>query len=110
MLKINMRESDNLALNVGMLQLHQKIWRSMLNVNMKEWDIPVNTCEYAATTTGDLKIHVENKHEGVRYPCPECEYVATTSKNLKINVESKHVGVRYSCKHCEHANTSSGNL
>ena len=24
----------------------------------------------------DLKRHVENKHEGVKYPCSSCEYAA----------------------------------
>ena len=29
---------------------------------------PCNKCEYVATRAFDLRIHVENKHEGVRYP------------------------------------------
>ena len=39
---------------------------------------------------GDLKIHVENKHEGVRYPCSKCEYAATTTHSLKRHVKIKH--------------------
>ena len=41
---------------------------------------PCVQCKYAATTAGDLKKHVINKHEGVRYPCKQCEYAATTSR------------------------------
>ena len=50
----------------------------MLNVNMKEWDILVNTVNMPRLQLVIFKIYVENKHEGVRYPCPECEYVETT--------------------------------
>ena len=31
-----------------------------------------NQCEYVATRAHHLRIHVENKHEGVRYPCSQC--------------------------------------
>ena len=48
-------------------------------------------------------MHVENKHEGVRYPCSQCEYIATQASNLKVHVEYKHEGVRYPCSKYEYA-------
>jgi len=40
-------------------------------------------CEYAATTAGSLKRHIEFRHEGVRYHCDQCEYVATDPSCLE---------------------------
>ena len=36
-----------------------------------------------ATYQSNLKIHIKNKHERVRYPCDQCEYVATSVQCLK---------------------------
>jgi len=48
-------------------------------VNYKGVRFPCAQCEYTATTAGNLKKHIENKHEGVRYSCYQCEYSATTA-------------------------------
>ena len=43
------------------------------NINKKrKVEYTCNQCEYVATKACNLKIHIENKHEGVRYPCSEC--------------------------------------
>ena len=34
---------------------------------------PCIKCEYAATRDFILKIHIENQHEEVKYPCSQCE-------------------------------------
>ncbi len=48
-------------------------------------------CDFAATRASILKRHVESKHEGVRYPCPQCEFAATTASNLKrLNLKLKN--------------------
>jgi len=51
---------------------------------------PCSKCEYAATTSSDLRRHTESKHEGIRYSCDKCEYSATTTSNLKRHIGSKH--------------------
>jgi len=82
---------------------------------------PCSKCEFAATTAGvlkthveskhgDLKIHVESKHKRLRYSCPECEYLGTTARYLKRHVENKHEGVRYPCPECEYAAKRAGDL
>ena len=58
---------------------------------------PCLQCEYASTTSGHLKRHVKSKHEGVRYPCSQCAHAATTASNLKTHVKSKHEEVQYPC-------------
>ena len=47
-------------------------------------------CEFAASTGNSLKIHIENKHEGVRYPCLKCEYAATQAGDLKRHTKTIH--------------------
>ena len=44
---------------------------------------------------------VENKHEGVRYPCLHCVYPVTTASDMKRRVQNIHGGVRYPCSQCE---------
>ena len=80
---------------------------------------PCSHCEYVFTTAGNLKkhikskhgewdihviivtraripkIHIENKHEGVRYLFDQCEYVATDWSNLNKHIKITHEGVRY---------------
>ena len=51
-----------------------------------------------ATQAGNLKRHVESKHEGVRYPCMKCDYVTTRKNYLEAHIESIHEGVSYSCE------------
>ena len=53
---------------------------------------PCVECEYVLITDGDLKQHIQSKHEWVRYPCDKCEYTATTASHLKRHIKSKHEG------------------
>ena len=66
------------------LQRHQKS-------KHEEGDIySCNRCEYKATQPGNLKIHQQSKHEGVRYFCDQCEYQATRQEHLNVHKQSKH--------------------
>ena len=47
-------------------------------------------CQYQATTSGNLRTHVQSKHEGVKYACMHCDYQATTTGSLKRHIDSKH--------------------
>ena len=49
----------------------------------------------AATLARYLKIHIERKHEGVRYPCNKCEYMELRGNGLKQHIKRMHGGVRY---------------
>ena len=73
-------------------------------------DISSHWMWVSSSLAGDLKIHVESKHEGVRYPCSQCEHAATTAEALKIHVKSKHDGVRYPCPECEFYSTTASYL
>ncbi len=72
----------------------------------RKGEYPCKECEYVATQAGNLKTHIESKHDWVRYLCSKCEYAATEASKLKRHVESKHEGVRYPCPKCEFASTS----
>ena len=59
-------------------------------------------CQNQFTTKGSLKIHIQSKHDGIKYACNHCEYQGTTQGNLKIHIQSKHDGIKYACNHCEY--------
>ena len=40
-------------------------------------------CDYKASQSTNLRIHVEAIHEGVRYTCNQCDYKATHERNLR---------------------------
>ena len=52
------------------------------------------------------KIHIENKLEGMKYPCGQCGFAATRPCDLKKHIRIKHEGLRYPCDQCEDAATS----
>ena len=44
-------------------------------------------CDYEANYSGNLRTHVEVKHEGVRYPCSHCKYKATVKCDIKKHMK-----------------------
>jgi len=40
-------------------------------------------CDYKANSPGNLQIHEDAVHRGVRYPCDQCDYKATQKSSLK---------------------------
>ena len=56
-------------------------------------------CEYKATKEGNLKKHVELKHEGFCYYCDQCEYKAKEAGTLKRHISTKH---EKACNQCEY--------
>ena len=56
-------------------------------------------CGYKATKEGNLKKHVELKHEGFCYYCDQCEYKAKEARTLKRQISTKH---EKACNQCEY--------
>ena len=57
------------------------------------------------TNTGSLRKHVEIEHEGKRHACKHCEYVATRTDTLLIHMNENHAGLnnqkaRMQCEIC----------
>ena len=69
-----------------------------------------NECDYRATQKTDIKRHTEYKHQGIRFTCDECGYKATTKGALKIHVDAIHKKIRYPCHSCEYKATTPGSL
>ena len=67
-------------------------------------------CDYKATQKTDIKRHKEYKHEGIRVTCDECGHKSTTKGALKIHVDSIHKKIRYPCHSCEYKATTAGSL
>jgi hypothetical protein len=49
-----------------------------------------NNCDYKATQSGSLKVHVMAIHQGIRFPCQVCDYKGTTKGNTKNHMRNKH--------------------
>ena len=67
-------------------------------------------CDKKYPTAGNLKRHIQSKHEGVKYPCNQCDYQATDKSHLKTHVEYKHEGVKYACNQCDYQATTPRSL
>ena len=67
-------------------------------------------CDKQFTTQGNLKAHIKNKHEGLKYACDHCVYQATHPSHLKIHIQSVHEGVKYACNQCNYQATQQSNL
>ena len=59
-------------------------------------------CEHQATQKRHLKRIIESKHENKRYPCPFCDIQLTAKRNLKQHIEAKHENERYACLFCDY--------
>eukprot|EP00091_Calanus_sinicus_P013978 TRINITY_DN31159_c0_g1_i1.p1 TRINITY_DN31159_c0_g1~~TRINITY_DN31159_c0_g1_i1.p1 ORF type:complete len:131 (-),score=29.48 TRINITY_DN31159_c0_g1_i1:8-400(-) len=56
------------------------------------------TVEDEDSTQQNSTIALKNGHvKDQKYPCDQCEYFATTSSNLQIHVMAKHEGIKFEC-------------
>merc|ERR1712126_100238 len=57
-------------------------------------------CEYQATASNALQIHIKSIHERVKYSCKQCDYQGTQMSNLRTHIKVKHEDVVFSCNLC----------
>ena len=60
------------------------------------------TCLKVYNNKTKLKIHYENKHEGVRWPCNQCDKQFGEKSILHKHMRAVHGGVRFICKLCDY--------
>ena len=58
-------------------------------------------CDKECSTKGNLKSHVRNIHEGVRFSCEECGYKTGQKAGLMRHMLALHGGRRLQCDMCE---------
>ena len=63
-------------------------------------------CGHKASSKGALQIHIQVKHEGIRYLCPQCDYQATTKGSLRTHISSVNDPQKHLCPHCGFAANS----
>jgi len=86
-------------------------YKSIKSVSMNdELKYQCQLCDYQAKLAGNLKKHVQSKHEGIRYPCQQCDYQASQQDSLKRHVEYKHDGIKYPCHQCDYKATTKDSL
>ena len=67
-------------------------------------------CDYKPANTGNVKHHVENVHQGLKYNCTNCDYKDGDKSNLKKHMERVHFGVTYKCELCRQVFSSKSSL
>ena len=70
---------------------------------------PCDQCDYVGSQSALIQ-HRKSDHEGIRYPCDQCQYTATSSGNLKIHINAIHKGIKLPCDHCAYAATRPSDL
>jgi len=58
-------------------------------------------CESQFASRGNLTLHIQSIHEGVKYSCTQCDKQFTHESSLSTHIKSKHEEIKYSCNHCE---------
>ena len=68
-------------------------------------------CGHQSTTPGNLRRHIQIKHEGVKFQCDQCLFQANRKDRLKEHVNNTHSASLksllsaatecYSCKYCD---------
>ena len=67
-------------------------------------------CEYKATRQTQLTLHIESKHEGIRYGCNICPFKTITNNFLNVHKQFVHEGKRFECNYCDFKNKLNLNL
>ena len=67
----------------------------------KKRKVQCPTCLKIYNNKTKLKIHRENKHEGVRWPCDQCDKQFREKSVLQKHIKGVHEGVRFNCKLCD---------
>ena len=107
--KTHRRTLNTLAVKIepSVHQVKSKVSRFIVPLVPKAFRC--EACEYSTDLVSNLKAHVKQVHEGVKYQCDQCDYKATRH-NLKIHVDNIHLGLRFKCESCEHVSTTRANL
>ena len=47
-------------------------------------------CQKTFSTQSNLTLHIQSKHEGIKYACDQCDYQATQKSSLGAHIKRKH--------------------
>ncbi|XP_076673541.1 uncharacterized protein LOC143371803 isoform X10 [Andrena cerasifolii] len=76
--------------------------KSFLVSHMRQHKHPCETCGQTFKLRKDLKLHYEQVHGPLLYPCDICEYKSKNKWTLKDHIIRRHTGSYvYTCKICE---------
>ena len=61
-------------------------------------------CKTEFKSRQTLGLHIQTKHQGIRFNCPEneCKFVANQKGSLKIHLNAVHLGITKNCKLCDY--------
>ena len=91
-----------------------KVEKPNLTIQKKVTNFSCEHCDFQATRKANLKVHIESKHEGVKWACNQCPYQASYQGNLWEHKRGVHMGLKkeakYTCSLCDYRATIKSNL
>ena len=74
--------------------------KQRLKEHTKEYHIaksnfPCTLCDFMGISAGDLKKHIEERHDATKFPCDKCSYKASTPGHLAYHIKKLH------CPYCD---------
>ena len=107
----NMDEMPKLSTLESPDEIGQSLHKSIKKeIGIEDGPVKCEHCDVVCSHIGNLKRHIKNKHDGVKYFCSECDYKATQKLDIKRHKEYKHEGIRFTCDECGHKSTTKGAL
>ena len=86
------------------------ITRHISSVHEGKKTFKCSICDFKGAQKGNLTMHIESVHDGVRYPCNQCNYRATRKNSLKLHKATIHSNIHYSWDKCDYTTKFMGNL
>ena len=86
-------------LNGHKLRMHAKIKTKFHSV------FACDQCFSEFKTTTGLKLHIQNKHDKIKYSCDQCEFTASQKGHIIRHKKVRHEGFRVSCQSCNYTAT-----
>ena len=57
-------------------------------------------CNHRATNNRSLNLHIQSKHENIKYKCPDCDKIYSNKGYMLIHKKNKHEKKKIKCEYC----------
>ena len=81
--------------------------REVVNLNGKYERKP---CQNTFANKHNLTVHIQSKHEGIKYACDHCGNQFNQKSHLTTHFQSKHEGIKNACDQCDYRATRKTHL
>ena len=75
--------------------IKQRLKEHTMERHFAKSNFPCTLCNFMGISAGDLKKHIEEKHDATKFPCDKCSYKASTPGHLAYHIKKLH------CPYCD---------